>query len=196
MIWNFCIRRPVLTVVIFLVIGIFGLYGYYQMPLRENPDIDFPIVSVNVVLFGAEPEVVETEIIEPLEEEINTVEGLKKLTSTAREEVGTVVAEFELWRDIDIAAQDVRDRVNRALRELPDDIEAPIVTKLDPDARAIMWIALRGDERWDAVRLSTHADEVLKERLQSLRGVGRIIVGGERRYAVPPLPVRATRRED
>jgi hydrophobe/amphiphile efflux-1 (HAE1) family protein len=184
MIWNFCIRRPVFTVVIFLVITIFGLYGYYQMPLRENPDIDFPIVSVNVVLFGAEPEVVETEIIEPLEEEINTVEGLKKLTSTAREEVGTVVAEFELYRDIDIAAQDVRDRVNRALRELPDDIQAPIVTKLDPDAGAIMWLALTGDERWDTVRLSTHADEVLKERLQGIRGVGRIQVGGERRYAV------------
>jgi len=184
MIWNFCIRRPVFTLVIFLVIAIFGLYGYNQMPLRENPDIDFPIVSVNVVLAGAEPEVIETEIVEPLEEQINTVEGLKKLTSTSREQVGTIIAEFELWRDIDIAAQDVRDRVNRALRELPDGIEAPIVRKLDPDARAIMWIALTGDRRWDAVRLSGYADEVLKERLESLRGVGQILVGGERRYAV------------
>jgi hydrophobe/amphiphile efflux-1 (HAE1) family protein len=139
---------------------------------------------VNVVLSGAEPEVIETEIIEPLEEEINTVEGLKKLTSTAREQVGTVVAEFELWRDIDIAAQDVRDRVNRARRELPDEIESPIVNKLDPDAQAIMWIALTGDERWDVVRLTRYADEVLKERLESLRGVGRVQIGGERKYAV------------
>ena len=184
MIWNFCIRRPVMTVVVFLVIAIFGLYGYQQMPVREVPDIDFPIVSVNVVLAGAEPEVIETEIIEPLEEEINTIEGLKELTSTAREQVGTVTAEFELWRDIDVAAQDVRDRVDRARRQLPDEIEAPIVSKLDPDAQAIMWIALTGDERWDQVELTEYADKVLKERLENIRGVGRIQVGGERLYAV------------
>lgn len=183
MIWNICIRRPVLTVVVFLVVGIFGAYGYVNMPVREYPDIEYPIVSVNVVLFGAEPEVVESEIVEPLEEEINTVEGIKRITSTSREQVGTVVAEFELWRDIDVAAQDVRDRVNRALRELPDDIESPIVRKLDPDARAVMWIALTGDERWDGVRLSRYADEVVKPRLENLRGAGRVQIGGEQRYA-------------
>ena len=184
MIWNFCIRRPVLTLVMFFVIAIFGAYGYFQLPTRELPDIDFPIVSVNVVLPGAEPEVIETEILEPLEEEINTVEGLKELTSTAREQVGTVTAEFELWRDIDIAAQDVRDRVNRAQRDLPNGIEAPIVRKLDLDAQAIMWVALQGDDRWDAVRLTDYASNVLKERLESVRGVGRIQIGGERLYAV------------
>ncbi|MFO7820760.1 MAG: efflux RND transporter permease subunit [Lentisphaeria bacterium] len=184
MIWNFCIRRPVLTIVLFLIMAIFGVYGYQQMPVRENPDVEFPIVSVNVVLPGAEPEVIETEIIEPLEEEINTVEGLKELTSTAREQVGTIVAEFELWRDIDIAAQDIRDRVNRAQRELPDDIEAPIVQKMDPGSRSIMWITLTGDERWDRIRMSEYADTDLKERLQGLRGVGQIMIGGERKYAV------------
>ncbi len=183
MIWNFCIRRPVLTVVVFLAVGIFGVYGASQMPVREYPDIEFPIISVNVVFPGAEPEVIESEIIEPLEEEINTVEGLKQLTSTAREQVGTVIAEFELWRDIDVAAQDVRDRVNRSLRELPEGIESPIVRKLDPDARAIVWIALTGDERWDGVRLSRYADEVIKPRLENLRGAGRVQIGGERRYA-------------
>lgn len=184
MIWNFCIRRPVLTIVIFLILTIFGLYGYYSMPVRENPDVDFPIVSVNVVYPGAEPEVIETEILEPLEEEINTIEGLKELRSTARDQVGTVTAEFELWRDIDIAAQDVRDRVNRARRDLPDGIEEPVVNKLDPDARAIMWISLTGDRRWDLVTMTRYADKVLKERLENLRGVGRIQIGGERRYAV------------
>ncbi|UCF33059.1 MAG: efflux RND transporter permease subunit, partial [Phycisphaerales bacterium] len=150
---------------------------------REFPDVDFPIVSVNVVLQGAEPEVIETEVIEPLEEEINTIEGLKKLTSEAREQVAVVTAEFELWRDIDVAAQDVRDRVDRARRDLPDDIEEPIVRKLDPDARAIMWIALMGDERWDAVRLTEYADQSIKERLENIRGVGEIQIGGERKYA-------------
>ncbi|MGM0578057.1 MAG: efflux RND transporter permease subunit [Myxococcota bacterium] len=184
MIWNFCIRRPVLTIVIFLVIGIFGARGWQEMPVRENPDVDFPIASVNVVLPGAEPEVIETEIIEPLESELNTIEGLKELTSTAREQVATITAEFELWRDIDVAVQDVRDRVDRARRELPEDIEAPIVRKLDPDARAIMWMTLLGDDRWDAVRMSEYADKVLKERLENIRGVGQIQIGGERKYAV------------
>lgn len=183
MIWNFCIRRPVFTLVIFLVITVFGAWGYYSMPVRENPDVEFPIVSVNVVYPGAEPEVIETELLEPLEEEVNTIEGLKTLTATAREQVGTVTAEFELWRDVDIAAQDVRDRVQRARRELPNGIEEPIVMKLDPDAQAIMWVALTGDERWDYVRMSNYADEVLKPRLENLRGVGQVQIGGERRYA-------------
>lgn len=172
-----------MTVVIFLVIAIFGLYGYLQMPVREFPNVDFPIVSVNVVLQGAEPEVIETEIIEPLEEQINTIEGLKELTSEAREQVATIIAEFELWRDIDVATQDVRDRVDRARRDLPDDIEEPIVQKLDPEAESIMWIALTGDDRWDEVRLTEYADQSVKERLESIRGVGQILIGGERSYA-------------
>jgi hydrophobe/amphiphile efflux-1 (HAE1) family protein len=184
MIWNLAIRRPVLTIVAFAVIGIFGVWGYRKMPLRENPDVEFPVVSVNVVLPGGEPEVIETEIVDPLEEEINTVEGLKKLTSTARAQVATITAEFELYRDVKVATQDVRDRVDRARRELPDGIEAPIVRQLDPDARPVLWIALQGDERWDPVSLSQYADETLKERLENLRGVGRVVVGGKRRYAV------------
>lgn len=184
MIWNFCIRRPVLTVVIFLVIGIFGIYGYNQMAVREFPDVEFPVVNVNVVLSGAEPEVIETEVLEPLEEELNTIEGLKTLQSTAREEVGTVTAEFQLWRDIDIAAQDVRDRVNRAQRQLPDDIQAPIVQKLDPDAQAIMWLTLQGNERWSTVDMTEYADNQIKPQLESMRGVGRVQVGGERKLAV------------
>jgi hydrophobe/amphiphile efflux-1 (HAE1) family protein len=173
----------VLTVVIFLVIAIFGIFSYNQMPVRENPDVDFPIVNVSVVLAGAEPEVVETEIVEPLEEEINTIEGLKELTATAREEVASITAEFELRRDIDVAAQDIRDRVTRARQELPDDVEEPLIEKVDPDAEAIMWITLTGDDRWDEVRLSEYADQNVKERLESLRGMGRVQVGGERAYA-------------
>jgi multidrug efflux pump len=184
MIWNFSIRRPIFTVVIFLILAIFGYYGYGQMPVRENPEVEFPVVSINVVLPGAEPEVVEKEVINPIEEEINTIEGLKKLVSTAREEVATITAEFELWRKVDVAAQDVRDRLDRARRELPLGIEPPLIRKIDPEARAIMWISLTGDERWDPVRITRYADEVLKRRLESLRGVGRIQIGGERMFAV------------
>jgi len=184
MLWDFFIRRRVFAIVVFVVIAIFGVWGFFQMPVRENPDVEFPIVSVNVVLLGAEPEVIESEVIEPLEEEVNTVEGLKELTATAREQVGVITAEFELWRDIDIAVQDVRAAVDRARRELPDAAQAPIVRQIDPDAQAVMWIALRGDRRWDAVRLTRYADEQIKEQIESIRGVGRVRLGGARRYAV------------
>lgn len=184
MIWNFCIRRPVFTLVIFFVLAIFGIYGYYQMPVQEYPDIEFPVVSVNVILAGAAPEIIEQEIIEPLESEINAIEGLRNLMSTAREQSGQIIAEFELWRDQDIAAQDVRDAVERARRQLPEDAESPIVRKLDLDAQPIMWITLTGDERWDNTRMSEYADNVLRPQLESLRGVGQIMVGGSGNYAV------------
>ncbi len=184
MIWNLCIRRPVMTTVVFLALFIFGVYGYNQMPVREFPDVDFPIVSVSVILPGADPEVIETEVVEPLEEEINTIEGIKEITSTSREEVGIVTVEFELYRDIDFAAQDVRDRVTRARPEMADDIEEPIILKIDPDAQAVMWIALRGDKRWDPVRMTDYADRVIKDQLERLPGVGQILIGGERMYAV------------
>jgi multidrug efflux pump len=183
-IWNFCIRRPVMTTVIFLVMAIFGGYGYVQMPVQQDPDVEFPVVSVNVVLAGAAPGVIESEIIDPLEAEINTIEGLRTMASTAQEQVATITAEFELWRNIDVAAQDVRDAVERARRLLPDDIEAPIVRKIELGAQAIMWITLTGDERWDRVRMTEYAENVLKQRLETLRGVGQIRVGGRRKYAV------------
>ncbi|WP_028574070.1 efflux RND transporter permease subunit [Desulfonatronovibrio hydrogenovorans] len=184
MIWNLCIRRPVLTIVIFLVFAIFGGYGYLQMPVQENPDVEFPVISVSVVLAGAAPEIIEQEIIDPLEAEINAIEGLKELVSTAGDGLGQVVAEFELWRDQDLAAQDVRDAVERARRMLPQDAESPIVRKLSIDSQAIMWIALVGDERWDEVRLTEYADNILKPQLETLRGVGQVMVGGARNYAV------------
>ncbi len=184
MIWNLCIRRPVLTIVLFLVIAIFGVFGFTQMPVRENPDVDFPVVSVMVVLPGAAPEVVEQEVVEPLEEELNTIEGLDQLISTAEQQSASIMAEFELWRDQDLAAQDVRDAVERARRHLPQDAESPVVRKMDMDASPIMWFALRGDERWSDTRKSEYAENVLKPRLETLRGVGRVIVGGAQEYAV------------
>ncbi|TVQ46487.1 MAG: efflux RND transporter permease subunit [Gammaproteobacteria bacterium] len=183
MIWNFCIKRPVFTTVIFLVLAIFGGYGYLQMPVQENPDVEFPVVSVNVALPGAAPEVIESEIIDIIEEEINTIEGIRQLRSEARQDVGSIVVVFDLSRDLELATQDVRDAVDRVRRRLPRDAEAPIVRKLDLDAQPIMWVAIQGDERWDRVQLTRYTEDVLKARLESLPGVGQIIVGGARRYA-------------
>ncbi|MFO8047812.1 MAG: efflux RND transporter permease subunit [Desulfosudaceae bacterium] len=184
MIWNLCIRRPVLTIVIFLAITIFGIYGYLEMPVREYPDVDFPIVNVSVVLPGASPEVIETEVVEPLEEELNTIEGIKEMTATCREQVGSVTVEFELSRDVDVAAQDVRDRVTRARTEMSENIQEPIIRKVDPDAQAVLWVSLTGDERWDMVRLTDYTDRFIKNRLEKLPGVGQVMIGGERQYAV------------
>ncbi len=184
MIWNLAIRRPVLTAVVFLALAVFGVYGYTQLPVREYPDVEFPVVSVSVVLQGAGPEVVEAEVVEPLEESLNTIEGIKNISSTSRQNVGTVMAEFELYRDIDVAAQDVRDRVSRARPDMADDIEEPIVRKIDPDAQAVMWIALTGDRRWDQVRMTEYAEDHIQEALEGLPGVGQVQIGGSRRYAV------------
>ncbi len=184
MIWNFCIRRPILTTVIFLAIFIFGIFGYTQMSVREYPDIEFPIVNVSVVLPGADPAVIETEVVEPLEEALNTIEGIKEITSTSREEVGVVTVEFELYRDVDVAAQDVRDRVTRARAEMADNIKEPNIRKIDPDAQAVMWVPLTGDERWDTIRLTKYADDVLKNQLEGMPGIGQISIGGEHKYAV------------
>ena len=184
MIWNFAIRRPVLTGVIFVALAIFGVNAYKSLPVRAQPDVDYPVVMVSVVLPGADPSVVEREVVELLEEQINTIEGIKTLSSTARAGFATIVVRFELWRDSNVAVQDVRDRVERAKRDLPIEILEPVVQKMDPGAQAIMWIALTGDERWDPVRITQYIEDVIKPRLETVRGVGQIQIGGARKFAV------------
>ncbi len=136
-----CIRRPVLASMMSLALILFGLIGISRLPVRELPDIDPPIVNVNTIYPGASAEVVETEITERLEEVINTIEGIKTLTSESREQVSSITVQFVLARDIDLAAQDVRDRVARAREDLPEEINEPIVAKQDGDARPFLWIA-------------------------------------------------------
>lgn len=181
--WELSIRRPVLTMVMMIVITLFGWIGYTKLSVRELPDIDFPVISVQTVLPGASPEVVEEEVTEILEEEINTIEGIKTLTSSSIEEVSRITVEFNLERDIDVAAQDVRDKIARVRFELPQDAEEPVVSKLDLDAQAIMWISLNAQTA-DLRTLTDYADNVVKERLQRLPGVGSIIIGGGKRLAV------------
>jgi multidrug efflux pump len=182
-VWALSIRRPVLATVMTIALILFGWIGYTKLPVRELPDVDFPIVSVITVLPGANPEVVEKEVTEVLEEEINTIEGIKTLTSESAEQVSRITVEFNLDRDIDVAAQDVRDKIARVRRQLPDDTEEPVVSKLDLDAQAIMWISLNAPNTNMRV-LTDFADNIVKERLQRLPGVGSIIIGGEKRFAV------------
>jgi hydrophobe/amphiphile efflux-1 (HAE1) family protein len=162
---------------------LFGLISLTRLPIRELPDIDPPIVSVTTVYPGAHAEVVETEVTERLEEAINSIEGIKTLSSQSREEVSSITIEFELSRPIDLAAQDVRDRVSRVRGRLPDDIKEPIVAKQEADANASIWIALNSD-RYTPLELTTIAENQIKNRLQTVPGVSSIMIGGEQRFAM------------
>ncbi len=177
------IRRPVLTIMLNASLVVFGLMGLSRLPVRELPDIDPPVVTVLTVYPGAAADVVETEVTETLEEQLSSIEGINLLTSQSREQVSSIAVEFVQGRDIDVAAQDVRDRVARVRGQLPADIEEPVVAKQDAAARPIMWVALFG-EGLDMQEVTRLAEDQIKDRLQTVDGVSSVLVGGPEQYAV------------
>ncbi len=177
------IRRPVLATVMSFTILLFGIISFIQLPVREYPDIDPPIISVITFYRGASPSVVETEITNILEEQFATLEGVKTMTSSSREQGSVITIEFELSRNVDEAANDVRDRVSRVRAQLPREIDDPVVSKVDANAQPVVWLALFSEQH-SGLELTDIADRILKERIQRLPGVGSVIIGGERRYAM------------
>lgn len=177
------IERPVLATVMSLVIVLFGIISFTQLPVREYPDIDPPIVSVVTLYRGASASVVETEITDVLEEQFATLEGVKTVKSSSKEGGSIITIEFELDRDVDESANDIRDRVSRIRGTLPAEIEDPVISKVDANAQPIIWLALFS-ETYSTLELSYFADQVLKEKIQRLSGVGGVFLGGERRYAM------------
>jgi len=177
------IRRPVLTSMVAAGLVLFGFLSFTRLSVRELPDVDPPIVSVSVFLRGANPRVMETAVTDILEEELSTLPGVRTLTSSSGEESSNITIEFTLDRDLELAAQDVRDKVARVRGRLPQDILEPVVAKQEADAQAFMWMAVAGDN-YDLLQLSDIADRVVKRRLQSLPGVGRAQIAGERRYSM------------
>jgi len=177
------IKRPVFASVMSLAIILFGAISFTRLPVREYPDIDPPIVSISTFYRGASPSVVETEITDVLEEQLSTLEGVKTITSSSREQGSGITIEFELGRDVDQSANDVRDRVSRIRGSLPREADDPIIQKVDVNAQPIVWLALSSD-RHSGLEVSDLADRVLKERIQRLPGVGSVFIGGERRYAM------------
>ncbi|MCH2185635.1 efflux RND transporter permease subunit, partial [Myxococcota bacterium] len=178
-----CIDRPVLTVVMSLIIVLFGLIALPRLSDRELPDIDASLVSVTTVYPGAAAEVVETSVTQPLEELLNGIEGVKHIVSSSREQVSSITVEFDLSRDIESAASDVRDRVARARRDLPEDVDEPLVAKRDADAWPIMWLAFYGDG-YDQIELTRISERQIETRLERLPGVSNIMISGERRYSM------------
>ena len=177
------IRRPVATIMLNIALLVFGLLGLQRLPVRELPDIDPPVVTVLTVYPGASAEVVETEVTERLEEGISSADGIRLLTSQSREQTSSITVEFAQGIDIDVAAQDVRDRVSRVRGELPDDIDEPVISKQDAAANPIMWIAFFS-EYHDTQELTQIADDDVKDILQTVPGVSSVIIGGEKRLAV------------
>jgi len=180
---NVSIQRPVFATVMSLAIVLFGIISFTQLPVREYPDIDPPIISVVTLYRGASSNVVETEITDVLEEQFATLEGVKTITSSSTEGGSVITIEFELNRDVNEAANDVRDRVSRIRGTLPQEIEDPVISKVDANAQAIVWLGLYSKSH-STLELSDFADRVLKEKIQRLSGVGSVIIGGERRYAM------------
>ncbi|MCC6766642.1 MAG: efflux RND transporter permease subunit [Deltaproteobacteria bacterium] len=177
------IERPVLATVLSLVIVLAGVIALPRLSNRELPDVDPPIVSVSTIYTGAAPEVVETSVTQPLEDELVGIDGIRHLTSLSREQVSEISIEFDLGRNVDDAANDVRDRVARVRGTLPEEVEDPVVAKSDADAAPIIWMAL-ASERYGQLELSTIAETRLKDRLSKLPGVATIIIAGERRHAM------------
>jgi multidrug efflux pump len=165
------IRRPVLATVMSLAILLLGIIGFSRLPVREYPDVDPPIVSITTFYRGASPNVIETEITDVLEEQLATLEGVKTIRSSSQEQGSIITVEFELNRDPDQAANDVRDRVARSRGQLPREADDPVVAKVDVNAQAVVWLAL-SSQRHNNLELSEVADRILKERLQRLPGVG------------------------
>lgn len=177
------IKRPVLTVVGAVVLVLVGLLAFRKMPVREYPDTDVPTVSVTTVYRGASAEVVESRVTEPLEEQLSAIDGIRVLKSSSQEEVSRITIEFNLERDPDEAANDVRDRVDRARDRLPEEIDQPLIAKEEADAAPVLWLTFTS-ERHSRTELTDLVDRIAKQRIQTVPGVGTIFIGGERRFAM------------
>ena len=177
------IRRPVLATVFTLIILIFGAIGYLYLGVREFPSVDNPIISVSCSYPGANADVIENQITEPLEQNINGIPGIRSLTSVSQQGNCRITVEFELSVDLETAANDVRDKVSRAQRYLPRDCDPPTVSKADADARPILMVAIQSDKR-SLLELSEIAYLTVKEQLQTIPEVSSVQIWGEKRYCM------------
>lgn len=177
------IKRPVLATVFSLVILLFGAIGMTYLGVREFPSVDPPIISVDTSYPGANSDVVETQITEPLEQSINGIPGIRTLTSRSSQGRSSITVEFELSVDMETAANDVRDKVSQAQRFLPRDCDPPTVSKADADASPIMMIAVKSPRR-TLLELSEIAELTFKEQLQTISGISAVMIWGEKRYAM------------
>ena len=177
------INRPVLAIVMSIVIMIFGILGFTFLGVREYPSVDPPIISVSTIYTGASADIIESQITEPIEESVNGIAGIKTLTSVSRDGRSTITVEFDLGIDMEAAANDVRDRVSRTINNLPPDADPPEVSKRDADSSPIVFLNIKSDQR-SLLELSDMADNLFKERLQTIPGVAQVGIWGEKKYSM------------
>lgn len=188
-----CVQRPVFATMLILVLVVFGLSSYSNLGVDRFPKVDIPIITVTTRLAGAAPEEIETDITDKIEEAVNTVSGIDELRSVSSEGISQVFVSFVLEKDINVAAQDVRDKINGILPSLPKDIDQPTVDKMDPDATPVLTIAVSASAPLRDI--TEYCDKVLRRQLESLSGVGQVLlVGGQARQInvqLDPLKLRA-----
>ncbi|HUH27511.1 efflux RND transporter permease subunit [Gelidibacter sp.] len=178
------IKRPVLAIVMNLTIMLFGIIGFTYLGVREFPSIDPAQISVSTSYSGANADIIESQITEPLEKAINGIDGIRNITSSSNQGSSRISIEFNLDKDLEEAANDVRDKVSQAIRSLPQDIDAaPVVSKADADSRAIISMTVQSDNR-NILELTDYADNVLAQRLQTIPGVSSVQIWGQRKYAM------------
>ncbi|MFL2770588.1 MAG: efflux RND transporter permease subunit [Rhodospirillaceae bacterium] len=180
---DFSIKRPVVAIVSSALLFVFGLVALIQLPVREAPDIERPIVSISVTYPGASSAIVETKVIQVLEDRIGGVEGIKSIRSSARDAMGWISVEFELGRNIDDAANDLRDVLSRATRALPKDADPPTIRKADQDADPVMWMNISSPQM-DSLELSDYVNRYIIDRFTSIEGVAFAWIGGERKKSL------------
>ncbi|WP_339841685.1 efflux RND transporter permease subunit [uncultured Maribacter sp.] len=178
------IKRPVLTIVMNLTIVLFGIIGYTYLGVREFPSIDPAQVSVRTTYSGANADIIESQITEPLEKAINSIDGIRNITSSSVQGSSSISIEFNLDKNLEDAANDVRDKVSQAVRSLPDDLDAPpVVSKSDADAQRILSMTVQSDGK-NILELSDYAENVIAQRIETIPGVSSVQIWGQRRYAM------------
>jgi multidrug efflux pump len=180
---NISIDRPVLAIVMSIVVVLFGIIGFNFLGVREYPSVDPPIITVSTNYVGASADVIETQITEPLEESINGIDGIKSLTSVSRDGRSTITVEFGLEQDLESAANDVRDRVSRAMGRLPDDADPPRVSKADADSSPIIALRIYSSKR-NLLELTEIGENIFKETFQTIKGVSEVRVWGSKKYSI------------
>ena len=177
------VRRPVLSAVISLLILLLGGMALTFLGVRETPDVQSPVVTVTTFWPGADPAIVESDVTEVLERQLNGIEGVRTISSTSQEQSSTITVEFVLERDLEDAANDVRSRVSRARRDLPEDVEEPVVEKADSNAQPVTFLRLAG-EGTDLLGITEVADTLVRERLENVPGVSGVDLFGAQVYAM------------
>lgn len=183
--WEYSVKRPVFAWMFMIALLVFGFYSYTRLGISQNPDVDFPVVTVSINWEGAAPEVIELDVVDIVEGHLSTIAGVSNLRSQSRRGSASITAEFEIGKDIDLAVQEVQTKLLQAQRNLPKDIESPIITKMNPEDQPIMWVSITSTTATPRDMMIFVRDKI-KDQFQSLEGVSDIVLGG---YVEPNLRI-------